>query len=59
MRMSSVGLFAGPAAADLGRGDSQFQTRGPGLLQVAIQRGLGDALAELLLQELVDRLVGT
>jgi len=27
-----VGLFAGPAAANPGRGDSQFQPRGPGLL---------------------------
>ena len=54
-----VGLLAGPAAADLDPGDPQFQPRGPGLLQVAIQRGLGDLLAELQLQELVDRLVGT
>ena len=54
-----VGLLASPAAADLGCREAQFQTRGAGLLQVPVQGGLGELLAELCLEELVDRLVGT
>jgi len=49
-----VRLIARPTAANLLCGDSQFQSRGSGLLEMPVECCLGQRFSEFVLQELID-----
>ena len=49
-----VRLIASPTAANLLLGDSQFQSRGSGLLEMPVECRFGQCLLEFVLEELID-----